>query len=156
MTVRKELVSIAVAVTLITASRIAFAADDAKHPCALVRDNADRLACYDQAFGKPADPVAAAPQEQFGFKEKEVERKTGKTGESEAQASVSAAITSLSRLHDGKFVVTLDNAQVWSQSEFNSQADVQVGDAVTVRRGVLGSYLLVTKAGIATRVRRVK
>jgi hypothetical protein len=45
---------------------------------------------------------------------------------------------------------------VWSQTEFNSQADVQVGDAITVRRGALGSYLLVTKAGVGTRVRRVK
>ena len=70
--------------------------------------------------------------------------------------SVTAAITSLARRRDGKFVVTLDNAQVWSQSEFNSQADVQVGDAITVRRGALGSYLLVTKAGIGTRVKRVK
>jgi hypothetical protein len=156
MTVRKELVSIAVAVTLLATSGTLFAANDAKHPCTHVRDNTDRLACYDQAFGKPADPVAAAPQEQFGFKEKEVERKTAKTVEAEAPTSVSAAITALSRLHDGKFVVTLDNAQVWSQSEINSQADVQVGDPVTVRRGVLGSYLLVTKAGIATRVRRVK
>jgi len=45
---------------------------------------------------------------------------------------------------------------VWSQSEFNSQADVDIGDTITVRRGALGSYLLVTKAGIGTRVRRVK
>ena len=53
-------------------------------------------------------------------------------------------------------MVTLDNAQVWAQSEINSQADVEIGDSVTVRRGALGSYLLVTKAGIGTRVKRVK
>jgi hypothetical protein len=52
--------------------------------------------------------------------------------------------------------VTLDNAQVWAQSEFNSQADVEIGDSVTVRRAAFGSYLLVTKAGIGTRVKRVK
>jgi len=153
---RKELVSIAIGVALIATSQFLFAADEAKHPCAHVRDNADRLACYDQAFGKPADPVAAPPEEQFGFKEKEVERKTGKAEEPAAPTSVTATVTSLTRQRDGKFVVTLDNAQVWSQSEINSQAGVQVGDTVTVRRGVLGSYLLVTKAGIATRVKRVK
>ena len=66
------------------------------------------------------------------------------------------SIKSLDWRRDGKFVVTLDNTQVWAQSEFNSQADVQVGDAITVRRGALGSYLLVTKAGLGTRVMRVK
>lgn len=37
---------------------------------------------------------------------------------------------------DGKFVVTLDNSQVWSRSEISSQAFIEVGDTVTVRRGV--------------------
>ena len=153
---RMELVSLAMAVVLIACPTTLFAAEDAKHPCTHVRDSADRLACYDQAFGKPTDSVAAAPAEQFGFKEKEIKRQTEQPAEPAAPASVTAAITSLTRQRDGKFVVTLDNAQVWSQSELNSQADVRVGDAVTVRRGALGSYLLVTKAGIATRVKRVK
>jgi len=150
---RTRLISIAVGVAIIVCPATSFAADDAGHPCARVRDDKDRLACYDQAFGKPADSVTAAPAAKFGLPEKEVPRKSG---ENAAPTSVVAAITSLSRQRDGKFVVTLDNAQVWSQTEINSQADVQVGDAVTVRRGALSSYLLVTKAGIATRVRRLK
>lgn len=151
--------TIAMSVTLIVTSRILFAADEVQHPCAHVRDDTDRLACYDQAFGKPPASAAAtspAPSEQFGFTEKEVARNTGQSTASIAPDSVKAAIKSLDRRRDGKFVVTLDNTQVWAQSEFNSQADVQVGDAITVRRGALGSYLLVTKAGIGTRVKRVK
>ena len=151
--------TIAMTVTLIVTSGILFAADDARHPCVHVRNDTDRLACYDQAFGKPPASAAAtspAPSEQFGFTEKEVARNTGQSTASIAPDSVKAAIKSLDRRRDGKFVVTLDNTQVWAQSEFNSQADVQVGDAITVRRGALGSYLLVTKAGIGTRVKRVK
>jgi len=151
--------TIAMSVTLIATSGILFAADEVQHPCAHVRDDTDRLACYDQAFGKPPASAAAtspAPSEQFGFTEKEVARNTGQSTASIAPDSVKAAIKSLDRRRDGKFVVTLDNTQVWAQSEFNSQADVQVGDAITVRRGALGSYLLVTKAGIGTRVKRVK
>ncbi len=150
--------TIAMSVTLIVTSGILFAAEDAQHPCAHVRNDTDRLACYDQAFGKPAasaDPTAPAPKEQFGFTEKEMARNTGQSATA-APDSVTAAIKSLDRRHDGKFVVTLDNAQVWAQSEINSQADVEIGDSVTVRRGALGSYLLVTKAGIGTRVKRVK
>src|SRR6187399_2388590 len=148
--------TILIGIALIGIPETLFAADAPSHLCASVRDDSERLRCYDQAFGKPAEPVAAAPKARFGFTEKEVARNTGQTAESAAPSSVTATITSLARLHDGKFVVTLDNAQVWSQSEFNSQADVGIGDTITVRRGALGSYLLVTKAGIGTRVRRVK
>jgi hypothetical protein len=155
LSVREEWLSIAMGVALLTASPGSPAAEVAKHPCAHVRDDADRLACYDQAFGKPAEPVAAAP-EKFGLPEKETPRQLKASGETAAPSSVTSTITTVSRQRDGKFVVTLDNAQVWSQSETSSQADVEVGDAITVRRGALGSYLLVTKAGIATRVRRVK
>ena len=153
MTASRKLVSIALCAALLATGAL-FAAETAQHPCANVRDDADRLACYDQAFGKPAEPVAA-PMAQFGYTEQEAKRQAGKS-ESEGPDSITAAVTSLDRKRDGKFVVTLDNAQVWSQSEFNSQADVAVGDSVTVRRGAFGSYLLVTKAGVGTRVRRVK
>lgn len=157
MTARMK--TIAMSVTLFVTSGILFAAEGALHPCAHVRNDTDRLACYDQAFGKPsasAQPPPPAPNEQFGFTEKELARNTGQSAATAAPDSFTAAIKSLDRRHDGKFVVTLDNAQVWAQSEINSQADVEIGDSVTVRRGVLGSYLLVTKAGIGTRVKRVK
>lgn len=145
--------TIVIGIALIGIAETVFAADSTTHPCASVRDATERLTCYDQAFGKPAEPVAAVPKAQFGFTEKEVARNAG---QSAGSTSVTATITSLDRRRDGKFVVTLDNTQVWSQSEFNSQADVGIGDTITVRRGALGSYLLVTKAGIGTRVRRVK
>ena len=53
------------------------AADAAKHPCANVRDDADRLACYDEAFGKPIEAAAApaaAPEAQFGYTEQQANR----------------------------------------------------------------------------------
>jgi hypothetical protein len=157
MTARMK--TIAMSATLIVTSGILSAADGSGHRCAQIRDNAERLACYDQAFGKPAESVAAiaaAPDQHFGFKEKEMARNDPQPAVSSAPDSVTAAIKSVDRRRDGKFVVTLDNAQVWAQSEFNSLADVEIGDPVTVRRGVLGSYLLVTRAGIGTRVKRVK
>ena len=119
-----------------------------QHPCASVRDDSDRLACYDDAFGKP---VKAKSPDQFGLPPEKPSPSTPAE-----PVTITAAVTKLDRLHDGKFVVTLDNSQVWSQSEINSQADVRVGDSVTVRRGALRSYLLVTKAGIATRVKRIR
>lgn len=131
-----------------TASACLCAEEDTQHACASVRDDGDRLACYDDAFGKPA---SAKSPDQFGLPPE----KPSPSAPAEP-TTITAAVTKLDRLRDGKFVVTLDNGQVWSQSEINSQADVRVGDSVTVRRGALKSYLLVTKAGIATRVKRIK
>jgi len=168
MSVRNGLILIAFCMAVVAVSAAAHAAEAASHPCADVRDDKARLACYDHAFGKPTEPAvstapaataapaAAAPDAHFGFKEMEVRRQSEQSGEPAAPTSVSAAIKSIARLHDGKFVVTLDNAQVWAQSEISSKAIVDVGDQVTVRRGLLGSYLLVTKAGVGTRVKRVK
>ena len=152
MTTRKCRVSIAL---FVLGAVTAGSAAEPGHPCASIRDDADRLACYDRAFGSPARPEAA-PETKFGYTEQEAKRQAGEPREPDGPRSISATVTSLDRSRDGKFVVTLDNAQVWSQSEYNSQADVAIGDTVTVRRGALGSYLLVTKAGIGTRVRRVK
>jgi hypothetical protein len=143
---RRSASSIVLSIASFTASASVCAEDVTRHPCAEVRDSADRLACYDKAFGKPAQ----APDAQFGLPPKQP------SPEAAEPDTVTAAVTAIRLLHDGKFVVTLDNAQVWSQSEINSQADVRVGDSVTVRRGALRSYLLVTKGGIATRVKRVK
>jgi hypothetical protein len=131
-------------IAMLAATAQICAADSVQHPCAQVRDETDRLACYDQAFGKPADSVPP-----------KVVRESATTPRTKP-AAVTAAVTSLERRGDGKFVVTLDNDQTWSQSELNSQADVAVGDTVTVRPAALGSFLLVTKDGIATRVKLVK
>jgi len=55
----------------------------------------------------------------------------------------------------GEAVVTLDNGQVWEQSDTDSRGRLQPGAAVSIRRGSLGSFWLsAPKAGF--RVRRVR
>jgi hypothetical protein len=147
--------------------------------CSDLYDDAQRLACYDAAFGKPVRPGAApvAPQ-------------APAVGQSPAQApvqssvqsatrapvapvpgariappvpeplpaekapsSLTASISSLRRLSDERFVVTLDNGQVWEQLERDRAAEVKVGDRVTVRKAMLGSFVLVTASKVQTKVR---
>ena len=57
---------------------------------------------------------------------------------------------------NGVFVVTLDNGQVWLQSERDSRVQLAPKDAVTLRRATLGSWLLSGEQGIAARVRRLR
>ncbi len=104
------------------------------------------------AAATPKDPVA-----EFGLTEAAKKAKDpAKAAEAAAApASVTAKVISLRFKKYGEFVVTLDNAQVWEQNEPMPSAIVRVGDTVTVKKAVLGSYTLVTAARVATKVHRV-
>jgi hypothetical protein len=120
------------------------AAGPVHHRCAELRDDAERLACYDAEFGKPTAAVSTpAPAAGGAPPQPEI-------------ASVTSVVAAVARKRDGRFLITLANGQVWAQSELESKASVEAGDTVTVRRASFGSYLIVTKAGIATRAKRVK
>jgi hypothetical protein len=68
---------------------------------------------------------------------------------------MSATIVKLSvRKKTGRFIVTLDNGQRWSQTENKPDVLVSIGDEVKIQKTTLGSYTLVTMKGIETRVQR--
>jgi hypothetical protein len=69
--------------------------------------------------------------------------------------SITGTVTELHREANGEFVVALDNSQVWRQIELDSRAWPEKGDTVTIRRALLGSFLLVTPDHRATRVHRI-
>ena len=151
--------------------------------CVAVNDDTARLACYDRAFGRNADsraaaaaapvpataapataaraaPAAAAPKDpvaEFGLTEaaKQAKDPAKAAAAAAAPTSVTAKVISVRFRKYGEFVVTLDNGQVWEQNEPMPSAIVRVGDTVTVKKAVLGSYTLVTAARVATKVRRV-
>lgn len=85
-----------------------------------------------------------------GFTREEARREQQLPGHS----VVAVTVVKLGLRTNGWFVVTLDNGQVWSQTENRRNARVQVGDPVTLRKKRLGSYTLTTADGIETRVRR--
>ena len=119
----------------------------AAHPCASITRDVERLACYDRHFGQPQGHTNGAPPDANARAEAPA---------TEKNSNITATVTDFERRRDGLFVATLDNGQVWSQSELDSRAELRVGDTVTVRRGALGSHLLITPAGIGTRVKRVR
>ncbi|MEJ0086579.1 MAG: hypothetical protein WDO72_12905 [Pseudomonadota bacterium] len=67
---------------------------------------------------------------------------------------IPATVVQLSVRSNGRFIVTLDNGTVWSQSQNKSDVRVAVGDNITLRKATLGSYVLVTRDGVSTRVKR--
>jgi hypothetical protein len=159
------------------------AAEPPAHTCANLRDDAERLTCYDQAFGKsqaassapnePMTPVAAptpaattpaaavatptaAEVQEFGFKRAELDRKKADAEKTPAAPDrITARISAVEYLGN-RFIIALDNGQAWLQVEGEMRVQPTPGDLITVRRAVLGSYLLTGPQKIAVRVQRVK
>lgn len=109
----------------------------------------------------PATTAAAAaakdPVADFGLSESaKVARDPVKSAEAaKAPQSVTAKVISVRFRKFGEFVVTLDNGQVWEQTEPMPSAIVKVGDEVTVKKALFGSFTLVTAGRIGTKVRRI-
>jgi len=110
--------------------------------CRSLADDARRLACYDQLFpprAAAAQPSTAQPSTaqpgkshagsaqgntqqpatpgpDFGLSEQQ-QRANGTADEAKAKESISATVTAVRNMPGGQFVVTLDNGQIWRQSE---------------------------------------
>jgi hypothetical protein len=67
-----------------------------------------------------------------------------------------AQVTKVSTKPHGELVVTLENGQVWTETQTSSGARVKAGDRVTIKPGALGSFLLVAPNGRSARVTRVR
>ncbi len=101
----------------------------------------------------PTDDAAASGD--FGLNQRQLVA-SGRLEKPEEVQNVTARITDRRSNADGEFIVTLDNGQVWAQTELDTLAIPQAGEAVTIHRGLLGSFLLVTSHGVSTRVRRLQ
>jgi hypothetical protein len=146
--------------------------------CAEINDPSKRLACYDQVAERPpatsaavpkdspaakvspaaSAPAAAAasaattappPKESFGLYSAE-----HPAAPPRVEALISARVISIGISSTGRSTVTLEGDQVW---ELDSADPVlKNGDAVTVKRGTLGSFILTTPAGRLHRAHRIR
>lgn len=112
------------------------------HPCTSVRDDRERLACYDRTFGTPAAPKPLPDPPPVRLIDQLPDKFSAKVSKIE--------------WHRGVFVATLDNGQVWLQSERDSRVQIRAEETVTIRRASLGSFMLSGDQGIPARVRRLK
>lgn len=110
----------------------------------------------------PPPPAGAAEAsvvqgvQDFGLSEAQRQARDGKDVDEKAPKSLEATVVKVASRPRGELVITLDNGQVWVQQEVDQRARVSAGDVVTIRKAALGSHLLVTAGGVATRVRRVE
>ncbi len=151
-----SLLALMVAMTL-SAMADAHAAPDAVHSCSSVVEPAERLRCFDRAF--PPTSVVREAEADRGVREFGLDKPPApRQPESVAAdpASIEERVTGLTSAADGTRVVTLGNGQAWALTEGASRGHLAVGDQVRLRKAALGSYMLVTPAGVPLRARRLR
>jgi hypothetical protein len=161
-------------------------AGEPTHPCAAVDDRAKRLACYDETFPRPGAPAGVEQQavapvaeatevpqprdipvvpeaaegpelvEKFGLTEAQLQARDPERPREERVDRIEARIVGIRHRASGERLVTLDNGQVWLQTEITVRGHLAEGDEVVIRRAALGSFQLVTPGRVALRVRRIE
>lgn len=120
---------------------------DSVHACAQESDDAKRLACYDNAAGH-APPLGAA----ISHPAPKDDRAAVFAPTPPKATQITASITHITRRADGRFVITLDNGQIWSEAETKERLSVNTGDIVSIRSELLGAHYLRTTSGADVRV----
>ncbi len=136
--------------------------------CAALQDSSARLACFDNAVAplvasRPVRPPAPtqpesrtppapkaqpdpvpAPTTRFG--EEQLDAKQRQQDADEAQ-TLHARIAELKSASSGRYLVVLDNGQVWRHEDAYLGGFLKQGEAITISKGAMGSYRLTRDAG---------
>jgi len=132
---------------------------EALQACANEVDQARRLTCFDRVVGPKPAPVVAAPAaivpavsapaapaaDTYGLATKIKEK----------PQTLTARVAAVERGPGGALLITLDNDQVWRQSDAASVV-VKPGTEIKIIPALLGSYWLQASREQGIRVKRVR
>jgi hypothetical protein len=114
--------------------------------CAANRDDAARLHCFDElAAAMPAEKPAPPPLPPPMARQSPPPPET-----------VTARIVAVSQPNGRNYRIELDNQEVWLESEHVRDVELEPGQTVRIKPGVLGSFFLILESGRSTRVRRIR
>jgi len=136
--------------------------------CMIEKNDMLRLQCFDRqtealastnadmSKNAPANQVPALTAEQkFGMRGELARKAHEQSGESAKSQILKAQIVGVSERARGELVITLDNGQIWAQTQA-SFARVKPTDTVTIEQGVLGAFILSTSTHSSMKVRRIR
>jgi len=142
---------------------------DDVYACTSVAEDADRLACYDAAVGRLQEAEAAGDvttvtrkeveqvrQDSFGFSIPSLPSlMIGKAGADENSPNEVTLPVKAIGYTQGNLVVTLENGQVWRQTDSKRVRNRDQSEA-RIYEAAFGSYKMKLDGGLAFRVERVK
>jgi hypothetical protein len=135
---------------------------DALARCAAISVVDQRLACYDglaaghtriispSSTSAVPQPPRSSTKEDFGLS---TVQKQKSQPEQKQVESIKASVAGLGTSPIGRMLVELDNGQSWELD--SADPLLTVGNAVTIERGALGSFLLTTPSRRTHHVRRI-
>lgn len=143
---------------LVAAGLPARAQQAAAHPCAAMADPRARLACYDRAFPPQVSEEERARQvaRGFGLEGRAAAAASGQPEALRMPARLEATVVEVRGEPGEGRVIVLDNGQRWRQVEASPLGRLQPGDRVVLKDAAFSSYLMVTPARVALRVKRVQ
>jgi hypothetical protein len=177
--------AIAAALAAVGTARAAGGPQEDLAACGAIADPTERLACYDRVAGRPATPAApaagapkaapAAPQPvapaqpsaapaQAATPPAQVQGaaaaasfgayQTEHPVVTQVPESLTARVSAMGKTIDGQPTVTLEGGALWLLDEVDPL--LAVGDTITIKRGVFGSFLLETATRRVHHVRRIR
>jgi hypothetical protein len=126
--------------------------------CAAMRNDIERLACYDKAVAHiESGSAAPSAENMFGASTAIAPpQKNGREAKGEELKQITGTVVSLSRSKSGLVTLSLDNDQIWHQEDADVTLIVEIGDSVTISRASLGTFRLTDKRGRSSRFKRVR
>ena len=118
--------------------------------CAQINDSLQRLVCYDNLAKKavlPTQLVAELPIASDTSKAKPLVSAAENFGQENKKSpkdlinQIQGKIVKVTKSAYGKQIVTLDNGQVWRQTD-SVRLKLVEGQSVTIKRGALGSFFI--------------
>jgi len=149
-----KIASMPLGISLLLSAGMPAAAAAPTHACARILAPTERLACYDRAF-PPAHGAQTESVEQtrtFGLPPRQVAAERGE--DTSRIRHIASHVVTVGTNRDGERVFTLENGQIWRQTESSVLGLARPGDAITIRAGSFGSFLLITPGGVPLRVKR--
>jgi hypothetical protein len=127
------------------------ALSDGLRRCARDTDQTQRLACFDTL-------VRSLPKieaDQFGMTADVAHKRNPEVFRPQQSEALTGKIVSLREGAEGRLIFTLDNGQVWAQTESRPSISFAIGDAVRVEHGAMSSLWLAADHQRKTRVKRI-
>jgi hypothetical protein len=125
---------------------------DGLRRCSIETAEAKRLACFDAL----ASALPKIESDQFGMTANIARKRDPAAVAKSENDSLPGKIAALQEAPRGEYIFTLDNGQIWIESEARSAVRFAVGEAVQIERGAMGSLWLAADHHRKTRVKRIQ
>jgi hypothetical protein len=124
---------------------------DGLQRCAAETDQGKRLACFDAL----AASVPKVEADQFGLTSDIAQKRDPVAVQKTVEAVLPGKIVALRLGARGELVFTLDNRQVWDQTQVEPNKEFKIGEDVHIEHGAMGSLWLAADKGRKTKVKRI-